>query len=92
MSVATRLESIRENAAAVRDRETLEGLLFALPYLAVFTVFLLYPLLKGLYMSLFEWNAIYPSLSEFVLFDNYARMAGNPEFWVAVKKRCTSSC
>ena len=29
------------------DAETRDGILFALPYLALFSVFLLYPLVKG---------------------------------------------
>lgn len=45
-------------------RENLEGILLALAYLIVFSLFLLYPLLKELYMSLFDWNAICPSQSE----------------------------
>jgi multiple sugar transport system permease protein len=67
------------------DREVVDGVLFALPYLLVFGVFLLYPLVKGFYMSLFDWNAFDPSASEFVLFDNYVRMFGDGSFWRAVR-------
>lgn len=89
MSLANQLNEqfsrVKDEATAVRDRESLEGILFALPYLAVFSLFLLYPLLKGLYMSLFDWNAIYPAQSEFVFLDNYVRMMQDPLFWIAVK-------
>ncbi len=67
------------------DPETRDGVLFALPYLLVFSVFLLYPLLKGLYMSLFDWNAFAPSQSEFILLDNYVRMFQDPTFWKALR-------
>lgn len=67
------------------DSETRDGVLFALPYLLVFGVFLLYPLLKGLYMSLFDWNAFNPSQSEFILAENYVRMVQDPAFWSAVR-------
>lgn len=67
------------------DPETRDGILFALPYLVVFSVFLLYPLLKGFYMSLFDWNAFAPAQSEFILFDNYVRMLQDPTFWKAVR-------
>lgn len=67
------------------DQETRDGVLFALPYLFVFSVFLLYPLLKGFYMSLFDWNAFAPSQSEFILLDNYVRMLQDPTFWKAVR-------
>jgi multiple sugar transport system permease protein len=67
------------------DAETRDGILFALPYLALFSVFLLYPLVKGFYMSLFDWNAFAPAQSEFILFDNYVRMLSDPEFWRSVR-------
>ncbi|MDS0280684.1 sugar ABC transporter permease [Halomicroarcula sp. S3CR25-11] len=73
----TRLDSM--------DSETRDGILFALPYLLVFSVFLLYPLLKGFYMSLFDWNAFNPSQSEFILFENYVRMLQDPAFYKAVR-------
>jgi multiple sugar transport system permease protein len=72
-------------AVDLSDAETRDGILFALPYLALFSVFLLYPLLKGFYMSLFDWNALAPSQSEFVLFENYTRMLGDPVFWKSVR-------
>ncbi len=67
------------------DTETRDGILFALPYLALFSVFLLYPLVKGFYMSLFDWNAFAPAQSEFILFENYTRMLGDPAFWGSVR-------
>ncbi|WP_254547096.1 carbohydrate ABC transporter permease [Halomarina pelagica] len=65
-------------------RDAVAGVLFALPYLALFTVFLLYPLVKGLYMSLFEWNFLTPSKSEFVGLQNYAYLLQDPNFWNAL--------
>ncbi|WP_424004740.1 carbohydrate ABC transporter permease [Haloarcula salina] len=66
------------------SRQLVEGLLFALPYLVVFVSFLLYPLLKGGYMSLFEWNVFNPAESTFVGLGNYARLLGDPDFWNAL--------
>ncbi|MCO8243393.1 MULTISPECIES: sugar ABC transporter permease [unclassified Haladaptatus] len=65
-------------------RETIDGILFSLPYLAFFCLFLLYPLLQGLYMSLFEWDPLFPSESQFVGLGNYAAMFGDPAFWNAL--------
>lgn len=79
-SVLSRLDQVDFS-----DQETRDGILFALPYLLVFSVFLLYPLLKGLYMSLFDWNAFNPSQSEFILLENYIRMFQDPMFWKAVR-------
>ena len=67
------------------DSEMRDGVLFAIPYLLVFSIFLLYPLLKGFYMSLFDWNAFNPSQSEFILLENYVRMFQDPTFWAAVR-------
>ncbi|QZP36938.1 carbohydrate ABC transporter permease [Halobaculum magnesiiphilum] len=65
-------------------RELIIGLLFASPYLTLFAVFMLYPLAKGLYMSLFEWNFLRPSESTFVGVGNYARLLSDPVFWNAL--------
>ncbi|WP_229124952.1 carbohydrate ABC transporter permease [Halapricum desulfuricans] len=73
------------NSTLDRDtREIVAGILFALPYLALWTVFLLYPLLKGLYMSLFNWNYLFPSESEFIGLGNYARLLQDDAFWNAL--------
>ncbi|WP_226013538.1 carbohydrate ABC transporter permease [Halomicrobium salinisoli] len=66
------------------DRETLHGFLFALPYIAVFSAFLFYPLLKGLYMSFFEWDLLNPAQSEFVGLANYSTLLSDPLFWQAL--------
>lgn len=67
------------------SREALEGYLFAMPYLIFFAVFLLYPLVKGFWMSLHDWNLLFPSESEFIWFENYVRMFRDPGFWQAFK-------
>jgi multiple sugar transport system permease protein len=85
--MATDTQSVlaRLKRADFADPETRDGVLFALPYLVIFSVFLLYPLVKGLYMSLFDWNAFAPSQSEFILLDNYVRMFQDPTFWKALR-------
>lgn len=65
-------------------KELVEGILFSLPYLIIFGVFLLYPLVMGGYMSLFEWNAIFPSESEFIGLGNYTHLLDDPQFWNAL--------
>lgn len=62
-------------------KEALEGILFALPYLLAFGIFLFYPLLKGLYMSFYDWNALFPSESEFIGLENYRVLLNDPLFW-----------
>ena len=90
MSTSLSPSRIRQRVATITSlegysrREAIEGALLALPYLLAFTVFLLYPLLKGLYMSFFEWDPIYPAQSEFVGLGNYAKMFQDPLFWDAL--------
>ena len=61
-------------------RDTLEGYAFALPFLVVYALFLLYPFFKGLWISLHEWNllavAFNPDAKVFVGLQNYVDM-----FW-----------
>ncbi|TYL37808.1 ABC transporter permease [Natronococcus pandeyae] len=66
------------------DRETIEGLLFAAPYLIVFVVFLAVPLVYGLYMSFFEWNFLNPDQSEFVGLENYRTIIADGRFHTAL--------
>jgi len=83
------LDKVREARTSIFgttvSRETKDGIVFALPYLALFSVFLLYPLLKGFYMSLLDWNSFQPAQSEFIWFENYVRMFQDPMFWRALR-------
>jgi multiple sugar transport system permease protein len=66
-------------------RETVAGVGFALPYLVVAMAFLFGPLLLGLYMSLYDWNAVFPAQSEFIGLQNYRTLLSDPQFWNALK-------
>ena len=48
------------------------ALLFALPFLIVFSVFFIYPFFYGIYISFFKWNILQPEKTQFVGFANYA--------------------
>jgi len=77
-------EKLTNNRFLTREnytRETLEGYLFAAPYLIFFTVFLLYPLVWGFWMSLHNWDILSPSESEFIGLANYVKMFNDPSFW-----------
>jgi ABC-type sugar transport system permease subunit len=49
------------------------------PYLVVFGLFLGYPILRALYISLFEWGIFGPV--RFVGLENYTGLFGNDAFW-----------
>jgi len=66
-------------------KQTIEGIVWSLPYLAVFAVFLVWPALKGLWMSLHDWNPFNPAASEFIGIGNYVQLFNDPVFWNAMK-------
>ncbi len=58
-----------------RHRDTVEGYAFVLPFLVVYGVFLLYPFLKGIWISFHSWNllevAFNPDAKTWLGFANY---------------------
>lgn len=53
--------------------------LFLLPYLIVFAIFLGYPILRGFYISLFDWGIF--GARDFLGIGNYIRLSQSPRFW-----------
>ncbi|GCF16135.1 sugar ABC transporter permease [Haloarcula mannanilytica] len=67
-------------------KETIEGILWSLPYLAIFTVFLVWPAVRGLYMSLHTYpNKFDLSQTEWVGLQNYVELFQDPVFWNAME-------
>ena len=59
----------------------LEGVLYVLPFVSLWAVFLAWPVAYGIYISLFNWN---PMLgSKFVGLANYIELFHEPRFWNA---------
>jgi len=58
---------------------------FIIPGLLFFLIFQLYPLLKGLQMSFYNWSIMPGKESTFIAFDNYARMLQDPIVKLAFK-------
>ena len=61
-------------------KQTVLGYVFLLPSLAVFAVFMFYPLFYTIYLSFFEWNMLKP-VKKFVGLENYAAVIGDPNTW-----------
>ncbi len=61
------------------DRKYVVEYLFILPALVGFILFYAYPAIRGLYISLTDWNLLTPP--NFVGFDNYTTLLQDPEFW-----------
>ena len=56
------------------------GIWFVLPFLLVYAVFVLWPLVYGLGLSFFDTSLVRDE-SQFVGFANYARLFSDPEVW-----------
>lgn len=66
-----------DDQSAYRRRERRLAFLFVLPSLAVFILFMFYPLLYTLYLSFFKWNMVSPKM-KFVALDNYVNLLTDP--------------
>jgi raffinose/stachyose/melibiose transport system permease protein len=67
-----------------RRRRPSPGWAFAIPGLAVYVAFLVYPALQSLWLSLTSWDGLSPEKS-FVGLDNYTRMLDDPTMATAVR-------
>lgn len=66
-------------------REWLAVLPFLLPGLALFLVFILWPLLQGMRVSFYHWSIMPGAEQEFVGLANFKRAFADPIFYIAVK-------
>lgn len=57
-----------------------EGYLFLAPFLIVYCVFRVYPLFRGIYISLFEWDLV-GTYREYIGLENYRTMFHDDRFW-----------
>ena len=66
------------------QRQLPSALLFLLPGLLLFILFIIGPMLYSLRMSFYDWKVLNPDLSTWQGLDNYARALGDPTFQRAV--------
>lgn len=74
---AQRLEASRSR----RWRIDLAGYGFVLPFLLFYVVFLIWPFLSGLWMSLFNWSITGNGSTDFLGLGNYQELFSDPIFW-----------
>jgi multiple sugar transport system permease protein len=72
----------RRTRGGARD-DTRLALLFILPATIGFLVFMVWPTLRGIYLSFTKFNLLTPP--QFNGLDNYVRMVQDPVFWNALK-------
>jgi multiple sugar transport system permease protein len=78
--------ALRRRARSRGFRQLRTALPFMLPGLALVLVFVVFPLVRGLQMSLYDWNLMVPAESTFVGTKNFERaLTQDPVFWVAVR-------
>src|SRR5262245_26255353 len=73
----TRRTLARARFASSPKRPRLEGYLYVLPAVAVFGVFVLWPLSQGVWLSLWNWDGLSPA--RWVGFGNYLDIIRDPE-------------
>lgn len=66
-----------------RNQEALVALLFLLPSLIGFVVFYAVPAVRGLWISLTDWDLL--TDASFIGLDNYRNLLNDPNFWNALK-------
>ncbi len=67
-----------------RTRSYLTAYLFLAPGFLLFVALIIYPMLKALQMSFYDWNIVAGSVSEFTGLTNYQSAMHDPVFWRAL--------
>ena len=81
--MAARAETVRtvgKEKEASRRRTDLAGYLFVLPFLLAYFAFLIFPVLLGLRMSLYNASLVGAD-AQFLGLANYRELFGDPDFW-----------
>jgi len=66
-----------------RRAPQLAPLLFLAPGLAIFGLCVIYPMVQAMRMSLYDWNILRSSRSEFIGLANYQRALEDSQFWLS---------
>jgi ABC-type sugar transport system permease subunit len=67
-----------------RWRTNLSGIGFVLPFLIVYVLFLIWPVILGVRMSFFNWTISGAGASDFLGLINYQQLLADPDFWHAL--------
>lgn len=72
-----------------RNRMQIIPWLFLAPAIFFFLVYVILPIFQSLWISLYEWDGLYRPdgtwTGQWVGFDNYAKLWGDPKFWTSLK-------
>jgi len=67
-----------------RLKSSITPYLFLAPGISLFSIAIIYPALKALKMSFYDWKIVSGAVSQFVGFDNYVRAYHDPHFWLSL--------
>jgi raffinose/stachyose/melibiose transport system permease protein len=67
-----------------RHGDWLFSIVMVAPVIALYSLFVVYPLIRGAWVSLFEWDGLSPSMT-WVGLDNYRFALHDPVFWQAIR-------
>src|SRR4051794_6600780 len=79
--VVTQTRRPSEKAPAGQNRA---GWLLSSPFIALYVIFLIGPVLIGTVISLFNTTTVTPGLGDFVGFSNYVDVLTNGDFWASM--------
>ncbi|HTK07310.1 MAG TPA: sugar ABC transporter permease [Ktedonobacteraceae bacterium] len=74
----------RQDTATQRSKRwhtDLTGWLFVLPFLILYALFLIWPVILGLRMSFFNWSISGHGIYQFLGLANYQELLSDPSFW-----------
>jgi raffinose/stachyose/melibiose transport system permease protein len=80
----TSLELPRRRRRHVDLGRAVTAILFLLPAVALFTIFVVYPVTQAAYFSLWKWNGLGP-LTDFIGLQNYANILADQRFATALR-------
>lgn len=68
-----------------RRKEIATAYLFLLPFIIIWVVWSVLPLIQSLNMSLYDFSFIHPDQTEFIGLANYKKLFANEDFWNAAR-------
>ncbi len=79
-----RAAPVRRTGRTTGWRSDLAGLGFVLPFLIAYGLFLVWPVIQGFRMSLFNWSLTGSGTTDFMGFKNYQETLEDPNFWSSI--------